>query len=151
MTTFGPWSEVMGERSVGGDATVLVDRSVEPGETHHYRLRARVAGGEILTFGPITGSSGQAVEFALSMPFPNPAQATTRLDFTVGHEAHVKLSVMDLQGRQVAVLADGVYPSGCHRIAWDGRSGQQRVPVGIYFVRYRTPNGDTMRRLAVTR
>jgi len=39
---------------------------------------------------------------------------------TVPRAANVRLSVVDLQGREVAVLAEGVYSPGRHEIRWDG-------------------------------
>ena len=50
---------------------------------------------------------------------------------------HVRLEVLDPQGRRVRVLADGYLPAGHHAIEWDGRSeAGTRVAPGVYFYRF---------------
>jgi hypothetical protein len=50
--------------------------------------------------------------------------------------ARVRLSIVDVSGRLVAVPADRVFAAGSHRLAWDGR-GSRGSPLasGIYFAR----------------
>ena len=74
------------------------------------------------------------LEFALAPLAPNPARGPVRATFTVPHECHVRLSVIDLMGREVVVIADGSYPEGRHEASWDSNAGK-RVPAGIYFMR----------------
>jgi len=56
--------------------------------------------------------------------------------------------VHDVTGREVAVVANGVYESGDHLLAWDGRddSGHLSAP-GLYFVQLRTSEGLRSARL----
>ena len=83
-------------------------------------------------------------EFALAPLAPNPARGAVRAEFELPREGHVRLTVMDLQGREVAVLADRTYPAGRHEASWNaGRS----VPAGMYFVRMVTGGRAWMRRL----
>jgi hypothetical protein len=49
--------------------------------------------------------------------------------------ARARLSVLDLQGREVAVLTDGVFPAGRHTAMWDGSTEWGSAPAGLYFVR----------------
>jgi hypothetical protein len=63
----------------------------------------------------------------------------------------VTLSVHDVQGRVMAVLADGVFEPGRHPMVWDGRTAQGPATNGIYFVRFRTPDGVMTRRLVLSR
>lgn len=51
--------------------------------------------------------------------YPNPAAATATLGFTLDRAQHVRLSVFDLLGREVAVLVDGVQPAGNLRATLD--------------------------------
>jgi len=89
--------------------------------------------------------------FALSRVSPNPGTGRTYVEFSVARESHVRLSVCDVQGRSVAVLADGIYRAGRHRATWEGMQGSARVPAGLYFVRYDTPIGRFARRISVAR
>jgi flagellar hook assembly protein FlgD len=45
------------------------------------------------------------------------------------------LSVYDISGRRVAVLADRFLPAGKHEVRWDGTDSASRpLSSGVYFV-----------------
>jgi hypothetical protein len=90
------------------------------------------------------------VEFALAPLAPNPARGPVRAEFALPRESHVRLSVIDLQGREVAVLADRTYPAGRHEASWDANAGRP-APAGVYFVRMVVGGRAWMRRLVRTR
>ncbi|MGH7731175.1 MAG: FlgD immunoglobulin-like domain containing protein [Candidatus Eiseniibacteriota bacterium] len=74
--------------------------------------------------------------FALRQNQPNPFDRTTTIRFELPVASPVRLEVFDLQGRRVAVLAEGERPAGFHAIAWDPRDGRgTTVPPGIYLYR----------------
>jgi hypothetical protein len=85
-------------------------------------------------------------EFALAPLAPNPARGPVRTEFALPTESHVRLSVIDLQGREVAVLADGTYPAGRHEAEWATNAGRP-IPAGVYFVRMVAGGRAWMRRL----
>jgi flagellar hook assembly protein FlgD len=61
--------------------------------------------------------------------------------------------VFDLTGRRVHTIAEGGYPAGGFRLAWDGR-GDDGAPVGsgLYYVRLSGDGiGRMTARLAVLR
>lgn len=90
------------------------------------------------------------LDFGLSPPAPNPSRDPVRAEFALPREAHVRLSVIDLQGREVAVLADGTYAAGRHAATWDTNTG--RAPAaGVYFVRMVVGGRAWMRRFVHTR
>lgn len=62
---------------------------------------------------------------------PNPFNPTTTISFTLSEAANVELSIYNLMGREVALVANGSYDAGTHRVAFDGRA----LPTGIYFSR----------------
>jgi hypothetical protein len=59
--------------------------------------------------------------------------------------------MLDVAGREVSVLADGMYAPGRYTVSWDGRMNGGRVPGGMYFVRYVTPEKRFVRRIVVAR
>lgn len=61
--------------------------------------------------------------------YPNPFNPVTTLQFQLGRPDRVRLTVYDLTGRLITVLADDFYPSGSHEVSWN--AGEQ--PSGIYF------------------
>lgn len=89
-------------------------------------------------------------EFALAPLAPNPARGPVRAEFALPQESHVRLSVIDLQGREVAVLADGTYPAGRHEVSWDSNAGRPPA-AGVYFVRMVVGGRVWMRRLVRVR
>jgi DNA-binding beta-propeller fold protein YncE len=92
--------------------------------------------------------SALPVEFALAPLSPNPSRGLVRGEFAVPRESQVRVSVIDLQGREMAILADGTFPAGRHELSWNaGRS----APAGIYFVRMVIGGRAWMRRLVRAR
>jgi len=75
-------------------------------------------------------------ELVLNGVFPNPFNPETKISFRVGSSQHVELTVYDMSGRLVGVLADQVFPAGDNEVSWDGRDLHgARVPSGTYMAR----------------
>ena len=68
--------------------------------------------------------------FALLPVAPNPLATQARVAFSAPEAGHVRVSVYDLLGREVAVLADGVQPAGRHEATLDAG----RLASGVYVV-----------------
>ena len=71
-------------------------------------------------------------EFALGRPAPNPARSPVRLRYGIAAQAAVRVSVLDLQGREVAVLKQGIQPAGWSWATWNGETERGRAPSGMY-------------------
>lgn len=98
-------------------------------------------------------ADGPAVVSGRLSAAPNPMRTLTTLRFVLDAPASVGLDILDVRGRSVRQLTEGVRPSGAHEIVWDGRSddGHQVAP-GVYWGRLRT--GDRVegsRRLVLLR
>jgi hypothetical protein len=89
-------------------------------------------------------------QIALDPPSPNPTRGAAQIGFAIPRETRVRLSVLDLQGREVVNLADAVYPPGRYQTTWNGRTERGSVPAGVYFVRLRAEGKDLVRRLHVS-
>ncbi len=90
--------------------------------------------------------------FALEQNHPNPTRGLTEIPFGIAEDAHVRLEVYDLRGRQVASVVDAAMPAGSYKVTWDGRDSLgAALASGVYFYRLRA--GDTVlsRRLTLTR
>ncbi|HTO92590.1 MAG TPA: T9SS type A sorting domain-containing protein [Candidatus Sulfotelmatobacter sp.] len=84
-----------------------------------------------LNVGVTPGSIG-AISFAIS---PNPAR-TSKIAFAIPKHSQVSLGVFDLQGRQVAQLANGSFAAGTYSREWSGLDASgNRVHSGVYFYR----------------
>ncbi len=94
--------------------------------------------------------SGPVTQFELPPVWPNPSRGRGRIVFAVPTTSAVRLSVLDVQGREVALLASGVYEPGRYQVRWEG-SRQGPVAPGLYFVRLAVPGRALVRRVVVTR
>jgi subtilase family protein len=86
----------------------------------------------------------------LAQNAPNPFGRNTTFRFGVPQTGQVRLSIFDLQGRQVRALVNGSMGPAVHQVAWDGRDDSgARVGAGVYLYRLITPAGHIDRRLVV--
>ncbi len=83
----------------------------------------------------------------LSPPAPNPFRGATTLAFTLSEARRVSLSVHDVAGREVAILADGVLPAGRHERRFDAGA----LPRGVYFVSMRSGARVESRKMLIVR
>jgi alpha-amylase len=68
--------------------------------------------------------------------FPNPFTSSTTIRYSLPAESHVLITVYDVAGREVAVLANGMRGGGPQELRWDGmNSDGQPLGAGMYFVR----------------
>jgi hypothetical protein len=82
-------------------------------------------------------------DFVLEQNYPNPFNPETTIRFQIGPKPlRAKLTVYNLLGQEVRVLADRPFEVGTHEVRWDGRDRQGRtVGSGVYF--YRMTAGAT--------
>ena len=67
----------------------------------------------------------------LEQNYPNPFNASTTIAFSVPQRTLVQISVYDVTGRRLDVLADRWFEAGRHSVAWDA----QGAASGVYFYR----------------
>ncbi len=95
-------------------------------------------------------NDGPVVEFGLSPVSPNPVRRSTRFQFALPRDANVHLGLHDVQGRELAVLADGEFPAGRHTVDWTSTAGARLDP-GLYFVRFSAAGHTIVRRFVLMR
>ena len=76
---------------------------------------------------PITGIP-QTPDFSI---FPNPSSGSSVMYLNLPVESNLKLSIYDFLGKEIKLLASGIYEPGILKFEWDAAS----VSSGIYFVR----------------
>jgi zinc metalloprotease ZmpB len=67
--------------------------------------------------------------FALQQNYPNPFNPTTTIGFSLASSAHVRLSIYNVLGQEIAVVADAEFAAGAHTTIWDA-SNLSGVAVG---------------------
>ncbi len=85
----------------------------------------------------------------LSPVAPNPVVSSGAIAFALPFAMHIRLEVLDVQGRQVALLADGDQQAGRYRQIWRPERG--RAGSGLYFVRLRAGGRTLVQRVALVR
>jgi hypothetical protein len=78
---------------------------------------------------------------------PNPATARTQVLFETAAPGHIRLTVFDVLGREVAVLVDGLVPSG----RGEASLNAGRLAPGVYVVAVETSAGRAVRTFSVVR
>jgi PKD repeat protein len=66
---------------------------------------------------------------------PNPSRGESVIELSLPLAERVRVTVIDLSGRQVREIVTGLLPAGEHAMRWDGRDAAGRaVGAGVYFV-----------------
>ena len=156
--TAGPAFAVLGSQSgvTSGTTATLPWTGLIGGRT--YEWYATLDDGTTITRGPYwrfttsgtVGVENRSQAFDLALVHPNPSQGGGRIVFTVPVRSAVRLGIFDVQGREVARLAEGDYEPGSHSVDWDA-SSHGRLQSGIYFVRLDAPGAHRVRRLVLMR
>lgn len=104
----------------------------DSGETEDYLVRVEDTQSSI----PGPGRPAGVLGLVLEPSNPNPFNPTTSVAFRLDAAGIVRVTVTDIAGRVVRVLADRVYEPGRHTLAWDGTDDRGVVlGSGLYFVR----------------
>lgn len=70
-------------------------------------------------------------QFSILNCFPNPFNPSTNISFQLQTTGKVNLTIFDITGREVAMLVDGMKPTGSHQVTFDAST----LSSGIYFAR----------------
>lgn len=141
------------------DSRAYADMDVVPGHPYYYHILSVSASG-------ITSSRYASQTYNAAVPlqptslqtddgrprttrlhdaYPNPFNPITIIGFDLAASSNIRISAYDVLGREVAVLAQGPYTAGTHRISFDGRS----LASGVYLIRLSTPSGAHIRRVTL--
>lgn len=96
----------------------------------------------VATTGPAAPTSPLGLAVA-----PSVTRTRTTVRYTLPTDGRARLDVVDVLGRPVATLADGVYRSGTHTVVWEA-SG---VSAGVYYLRIQAAGHVETRAVTVAR
>ncbi|MEO8665588.1 MAG: FG-GAP-like repeat-containing protein [Ignavibacteria bacterium] len=74
--------------------------------------------------------------YKLHQNYPNPFNPSTKIRFDIPQNAYTKLSVFDISGKELSVLADETLSAGSYEYTWNANNFSS----GVYF--YRLITGD---------
>lgn len=123
-----------------GGLTVTVEAADSAYESGHWTAYS-ANGSNVIRVGEIVLTSTTEVEpssaglFAVRA-WPNPSRGHVTIQFDLPRAEVVVVTVHDVAGRRLALLASGLFTAGQHAVSWDGR-GKMGAPAGVYFVNVR--------------
>ena len=90
--------------------------------------------------------------FVLDQNYPNPFNPSTQIRYGLDEQAHVKLSIYNTLGQEVATLVNEVQDAGFQTVSWNGNdnSGQQ-VSAGVYVYRLEAGNNIQIKKMTFTK
>ena len=80
-----------------------------------------------------------SARLALAPIAPNPVAATALVRFTLAAQERIRLSILDVRGREVAVLVEGDAAAGEHAVTWSAGA----LPRGLYVCRLAWGQGSS--------
>ena len=146
----GPWTSLTVESHVTGDVTEALDMTTSDGENYYYRLTAILTDGTRTTFAPIRVATAIAGRVSgLTGIAPNPTVDHTSVSYALVRDEKVRISIVDVTGREIAVLADEWMAPGSYSRPYEVRGGSKPLRAGVYFVRWASAGGSMNRKLVV--
>ncbi|MFH1010792.1 MAG: alkaline phosphatase [bacterium] len=135
-----------------GSSYCWVDSSVRSGASYSYSLYSTNIGGvrERLTRETATvgGAETAAIStYALYGNWPNPFNTKTKLCYDVTPQGEVRLMILDLLGRSVATLANGLHDVGRYEVTWEPAD----LPSGVYVCRMEAPGFVQTRKMLLVK
>ena len=97
--------------------------------------------------GVSSGTSGIPNSYTLGQNYPNPFNPTTTIPFEAVSGGNAKISVYNVLGQEVAVIADTFFPVGQHTVTFDASN----MSSGIYFYKLEMNGFIDMKRLILLR
>jgi len=96
----------------------------------------------------ITGvdpSQQQPEKIQLYQNYPNPFNPQTVIKYNLPHSGHVKLTICDILGREIAVLIDQPQNKGNYEATWNASD----QPGGVYFYRLQASEFVEMKKMTL--
>jgi len=83
------------------------------------------------------------VAYRLYPAYPNPFNPVTTIQYSIPAAMDVRLSIYNMLGEEVEILAAGKHQPGNYTVSWNG----SRFSSGMYFYRLYTSEFSTVRKL----
>jgi len=116
---------------------------LEPGK-HAFRLKQLDLDGSHEYSDVLEVSTEIAGTHLLYEPYPNPFNPQANIEFVIGDEVSVEMSLFDMNGKMIKTLYNGTpEPGNVVRVSIDGTN----IPSGLYLVRLSGPNFSDSKRI----
>ena len=120
------------------------DPNLEPA-LYYYRLK-QVDYDSNFKYSPVVTATITGLgKMVLYQNYPNPFNQATTIRYDLPKAQKVRLSVFDVNGREIQVLVDEYSAAGSHTISFDG----QAVSSGLYYYRLTAEDGTAVRKMII--
>ena len=142
------WTEL---NTTAANTTSYTDNSLSANGVYFYRLKA--VNESLQSF--YTDSVAVNLNVGMEEPgngnlrlevYPNPFSEMARVEYTLRDRSRVSITLHDATGKQVMQLEDGLMSAGSHQFTVNG----DQLPGGIYFIRLRSDQNITFKKVLVT-
>lgn len=142
------WEAITFVNGAGNSSTTrnysFVDKGLFP-QRYYYRLK-QVDIDERYKFSSVVSAVlNSKANYALKQNYPNPFRSETTIQFTLPETQKITLTVHDMHGKTIAVLASGTKPAGTHAINF--YTG--RIPSGLYFYKLQAGHFTEVKRMII--
>jgi|CZKP01.1.fsa_nt_gi YD repeat-containing protein len=110
---------------------------------NNLSFSAAVVDAEYASITSVASDQLNTLSFNLQQNYPNPFNPTTTINYSLAKEGHVKLTVYNAIGSQVAAIVDEYKPAGNYSIQFNGSN----LASGIYLYRLETGNYNAAKKL----
>lgn len=88
----------------------------------------------------------------LDSNYPNPFNPSTTIRYALSRPGRAEISIVDVTGKRIRTLVNGIQNSGIHTVEWDGKD-DSHIPVssGVYMLVFKTDNHIEQRKITLIR
>jgi hypothetical protein len=112
--------------------------------TQHINWIAFDSAHGVITNKPVAVEEEKQSVFSVDAAYPNPANPTTTITFTLAKAGHVTVDIFNVAGQKVDTILDEEASAEKHSVVWNG----SEFPAGVYF--YSVTSGSQMKTMKVT-
>jgi len=133
------------------DSVFVIDMILDTETDYNQGIQVRFhdqEGKEILAGTALLRIIPVPARYALGQNYPNPFNPTTTIHFELPEDAHTRIAIYDLLGREIVLLENRPFNAGYHQVVWQGRDTYgNAIPSGMYFYRMEANGFSSTRKM----
>ena len=90
-------------------------------------------------------------EFHLFQNYPNPFNPNTTISYSIPKKSFVKITVYDINGKEIETLANKIEESGLHMINWNPKLSAGGISSGVYYYKLSISNKALYKKMIYVR
>ena len=84
-------------------------------------------------------------KFNINNIYPNPFNASTKIEYSIPHLTDVNIQILDLKGAVIENLITGVQQQGIYTIDWNA----DHISSGIYFIKFKADKYKQLKKITI--